>query len=209
MLERWLFVACSAVATSACGLMPGPTMMASPDCAGAGIADVGSMTFHEAGADSAILPAFESAGAVSIRVVPAAGSHTLTRAQLAEGRIVARVTTSGAYGPINVPAGTSYWWVRVNDRPSQAYIPAGGGTPICQPLIVKALEPDMTHSAPIAAVVGPVPWMACGRICCCGMAAAGCTELRHNSLEAMNGGAPPVFHEPTLTLEQMFAPPPE
>ncbi len=45
------------------------------------------------------------------RIAPEAGSHRLTRANLASGRVIARIDSDGPYPERGIPQGVSYLWV--------------------------------------------------------------------------------------------------
>ncbi|MGE0352663.1 MAG: hypothetical protein AB7I33_00310 [Gemmatimonadales bacterium] len=70
------------------------------------------MRFDEARGDSASLPMNDRGQTAAVRVLPLAGLRQLDSAAFAQGRIIARIISSGPYADLGLTSDYNYLWVQ-------------------------------------------------------------------------------------------------
>ena len=118
-----------------------------------------SLTFDEERGSETRLP---GSGA-TVRIDPERSVGYLTRSELGEGRIVARIRSDSAVPSLGLASGLNYLWTeRGTGGLHGIVIPATAFSPLHEVDRIATGRPGKTRGAALVQVKGePVPWVAC------------------------------------------------
>lgn len=120
----------------------------------------------------------------SVLIAPELNAHRLTEAELAQGRIIARVRASQRFPKLGLPQGESSLWAnRVGTRWRFVIIPDDLSQPMRSiPMLYEQHPfalPGCENSGAKLLGAGGWVWIGCGcKACCCVQAGPECTNLR-------------------------------